>query len=271
MFKALIMYFVMITSVFGAVVRAGGGGGGGTWTSSGNDIYSSNSGNVGIGTVNPSQKLDVNGGIRSNSSGISYFMSNMGIGTNIPFMNLAVLGNVGIGTISNGSFLNTQPSSGGMNIEGNVGIGTFTPSSLLEVGARKFNVFSGGNIGIGSIVPGSLVDVAGNFRITTGGFLVSQQVTAPTVATNDCGTTAQGTVTANSSDLLGTLTVGTLAVTSCSMTFNKTHNTAPICFCQDDTNVLAVRCTTTTTKLTVTSVSSMSSDAVAYWCPTNIP
>lgn len=35
--------------------------GGGTWTTSGDDIYAANSGNVGIGVTNPSQKLVVSG------------------------------------------------------------------------------------------------------------------------------------------------------------------------------------------------------------------
>lgn len=132
-------------------------------------------------------------------------------------------------------------------------------------------VTTGGNVGISSISPGALLDIAGNMRLATGGFLISQQATAPTVANNDCGTTVQGTVAANSTDLLGTMTVGTLAVTSCAMTFNKTHAVAPICFCQDDTSVLAVKCTATTTKLTVVASTSASSDVVAYWCPTNLP
>ena len=39
----------------------------GLWLASGNNIYNSNSGNVGIGTTSPGQKLDVSGSIASNS------------------------------------------------------------------------------------------------------------------------------------------------------------------------------------------------------------
>lgn len=42
---------------------SGGSSGDSDWTISGNDIYAANSGNVGIGTSSPSDKLDVNGGV----------------------------------------------------------------------------------------------------------------------------------------------------------------------------------------------------------------
>ncbi len=38
------------------------------WTTSGSNIYSSNSGNVGIGTTTPGYKLDVSGGIHSTAT-----------------------------------------------------------------------------------------------------------------------------------------------------------------------------------------------------------
>lgn len=41
-----------------------GGGGGSNWTLSGTDIYNSNTGNVGVGAVSPTQKLDIDGQIR---------------------------------------------------------------------------------------------------------------------------------------------------------------------------------------------------------------
>jgi hypothetical protein len=40
------------------------------WTPSGNNIYNSNSGHVGVGTATPTQKLDVNGAI--NAAGTIY-------------------------------------------------------------------------------------------------------------------------------------------------------------------------------------------------------
>jgi hypothetical protein len=40
------------------------------WTTSGNNIYNSNSGNVGVGTASPGQKLTVSGGIRIDDAGV---------------------------------------------------------------------------------------------------------------------------------------------------------------------------------------------------------
>jgi len=60
---------------------AAAGGGSGYWTASGDDIYSSNSGNVGIGETSPSQKLDVEGNIAMSGylyQGSSVFLHNAG-------------------------------------------------------------------------------------------------------------------------------------------------------------------------------------------------
>lgn len=46
---------------------AGGVGAGGNWTSDNNDIYNTNSGNVGIGTNRPASKLEVIGNIKATS------------------------------------------------------------------------------------------------------------------------------------------------------------------------------------------------------------
>jgi hypothetical protein len=44
------------------------GGAGGYWTANGNNIYNSNTGNVGIGTSAPSSKLTVNGGLTASGN-----------------------------------------------------------------------------------------------------------------------------------------------------------------------------------------------------------
>lgn len=95
---------------------------------------------------------------------------------------------------------------------------------------------------------------------------VASTGTVPTVANNDCGTTVQGTVNSGSTDLKGQLVVGTTTVTSCAMTFGLAYATAPTCVCMDATTSLIVRCTTSTTKLTVAAASTMSGDTINYIC-----
>jgi len=81
------------------------------WTSSGNNVYETSGGNVGIGTTLlttaaltvmngnvgigtwvPGSTLAVNGSISSNVSGISYFLGNLGIGSTAPGVGLDVQG-----------------------------------------------------------------------------------------------------------------------------------------------------------------------------------
>ncbi len=99
------------------------------WTVSGNNVYETSGGNVGIGTINPF------GGALIVTNG------NVGIGTLVPgqlldvkgtIRNLGELvnGNVGIGT----TFVNGAGEGALTVMNGNVGIGTWLPSQLLQVG-----------------------------------------------------------------------------------------------------------------------------------------
>lgn len=195
---------------------------------------------------------------------------NLGIGTLMAENKISVAGPVGIGTGYNSPFLSTVGPTGGMIIEGNVGIGTTIPQNGLalmggyNIGIGTFAPTSSisvmaGNVGIGTRAPQSALTLGGNNHLGSTG-------TAPTVANNDCGTTSQGTVNAGSTDIRGSVVAGTLAVTSCAVTFNNTFGLSPICLTQDDTNILGVKNTQTTTKMTITSTSSMSGDTISWIC-----
>ncbi len=85
---------------------------------------------------------------------------NVGVGTTNPGNKLSVVGGVGIGTTTTGQpYMNIAAPSGGLIVEGNVGIGTFNPF------AGKM-IVTGGNVGIGSLTPGTTLDVTGTVRAT---------------------------------------------------------------------------------------------------------
>ncbi|MFI5161197.1 MAG: hypothetical protein ACHQHN_07960, partial [Sphingobacteriales bacterium] len=89
------------------------------WTTSGSNIYNSNTGNVGVGTTNPVFKLDVVGNFRATSGGhINFLTTGAGSGDGIVEMNNASDVEV-VQIYTNGvSFFNG----------GNIGIGTTTPN-----------------------------------------------------------------------------------------------------------------------------------------------
>lgn len=116
----------------------------------GNAIFA---GEVGIGTWNPSNALEVGAKRLDVESG-----GNVGIGTSAPTGKLEIEGgNVGIDTAF--TLSNALSVMGG-----NVGIGTWNSSNIFEIGARKFDVQTAGNVGIGSTAPGQLLDVQGTVR-----------------------------------------------------------------------------------------------------------
>lgn len=92
-------------------------------------------GNVGIGSASPSQVLDVNGAIRSSSSGISSFSGNVGFGTTNPTAQLVVGGNGHI--LSQGSSAPSVSScgtgatvtTGSTDVVGEITVGTGTITS----------------------------------------------------------------------------------------------------------------------------------------------
>jgi|GEM_PF-3400046 len=84
-------------------------------------------------------------GANNGSSNVFTAFGNLGLGTINPLNRLVVNGGVGIGTLSTSSFINNAAPAGGLIVENNVGIGTTTPVAGLAV--------MNGNVGIGTWSP----------------------------------------------------------------------------------------------------------------------
>ena len=126
------------------------------------------SGNVGIGTTAPVNKLTVSGGAN--------FTSNVGIGSATPTQALDVAGVVratgGI-MFPDGTSMTTaisastvgSSSTGDLNMAADSGA-TGTGAIVVSTdGIERMRVVNGGNVGIGTTVPKSLLDVAGGMAV----------------------------------------------------------------------------------------------------------
>lgn len=142
------------------------------WTDSGSDIYNNNTGNVGIGTNNPTYPLDIS------SSTVSPVIGNVAL------RNSQITGFAGI------SFYKSDASyAGGVGysnasapfVAGTVYLGTGSvavPVVISPGTTEKMRVDGNGNVGIGTSNPAAKLDITGQIKITDGSEGVGKVLTS---------------------------------------------------------------------------------------------
>ena len=152
-----------------------------------NMLIVSSTGNLGISTDNPAEKLDVNGNAKIsgnvNASGtlsvgsttlVTTTSGKVGIGTNNPNHKLEVDGQFQVKngtsaqfTINQDCDLHFDGGTDGVFWLKNTSTETNSRTSIVnDTGAENFTVLRSGNVGIGTTTPSQQLDVAGNASIS---------------------------------------------------------------------------------------------------------
>ena len=120
------------------------------WTVQGNNMYNANTGNVGIGTTSPTEKLHVSGSVLAESSSYVGVTANQ---TDSAMISMAVSSSTTDG------FIKVANTEGGH-------LGADPEFKILLNTSEKFRIDGDGNVGIGTTTPVSELDVNG--RVTVG-------------------------------------------------------------------------------------------------------
>lgn len=142
-----------------------------------------------------------------------------------------------------------RASAGAMTLQGTLTVtGNFSAVLVGVNGQTYLQAPTDGNL----ILQNSALTIGSKIKVDA----------LPTVASG-FGTTPS--VTAGSTPLAGSVNVGTGASSSGVINFNGTaFPSAPFVVCMDDSTLLAVRCTATTTQLTITAAAFTASDIISW-------
>jgi hypothetical protein len=152
------------------------------------------SSNVGIGTTNPTAKLEVagdakiTGSLFAGSGPTVLFVDDtsdmVGIGTTSPRTQLEILGTTGL-RVTTGDHTNVYGDfkhaySGGLIINANAGGGGFADMSFQTNATTKMFIESSGNVGIGTSSPVTKLQIEGgtDASLTGNGFIVNGSLTS---------------------------------------------------------------------------------------------
>ncbi len=156
-----------------------------SYDAGGNVFHILSNGNVGIGTTNPTAKLDVNGlvkstGLNVNGSGPYIFKNNNSSG----YASLRIIANQTYGLELDSFGSNT--SGAGTYYTGANGVALMNVNSAgLALGTSnttRLLINSSGNIGVGTTNPGAKLDVNGYIRSTSGGIIYPNGITQSNAA-----------------------------------------------------------------------------------------
>ena len=191
-------------------------GGDSTWTLSGNNLYSTPSGNIGIGIDIPTEKLDVNGNVKIRGSidasgsrqfGTFAFVESTLAHTAVHNCILHIQNASNIANSqANIQFASGKPAHGRARISAthDAAAGLYNGNLSLEVRngttsyIKAINIRSSGNVGIGTTEPTQKLSVAGTIESTTGGVKFPDGTVQTTAASGGTGLPT----TANAGDMV---------------------------------------------------------------------